>query len=364
MQININRNVNSYVKPLTQHDKKVCDDLYLSTNHKKYLIGRNDSSKHLIQINKFDAIVDDFYNTDHWNGLPVIKSTQIVQPAILVNCSSSISPVSVHQKYSQQGLSVIPYAVLTQYDSALDVAEFVLQMRQDWEENLSHWQSLSQLMSDEESCQTLSDVIAFRLSGDYRHMNAYSVRFNDQYFDPIVHFNSKEVFADCGGFDGDTTIEFIKRNPKYKKIFVFEPSTINYKKAQINLAPFENIVLSDKGVSDVSGVLYFNSNSGSASAVSQSGNSRIEVVNLDSYIQEPLTFIKMDLEGWEHKALQGASFQIMTNQPKLAIAVYHEPSDFWKIPLFVRSLRDDYKIYLRHYSEGWSETVMYFLPSK
>lgn len=153
----------------------------------------------------------------------MIKSTQIVKPAILVNCSSSISPVSVHQKYSQQGLSVIPYALLTQYDSALDVAEFVLQMRQDWEENFSHWHSLSQLMSDEESCRTLSDVIAFRLSVDYRHMNAYSVRFNDQYFDPIVQFNSKEVFADCGGFDGDTTIEFIKRNPKYKKFLHLNP---------------------------------------------------------------------------------------------------------------------------------------------
>lgn len=59
----------------------------------------------------------------------------------------------------------------------------------------------------------------------------------------------------------------------------------------LNLTLLENIVLSDKGVSDISKVLYFNSDSGSANAVNQSSNSRIEVVNLDSYNQAPLTFL-------------------------------------------------------------------------
>jgi hypothetical protein len=25
-------------------------------------------------------------------------------------------------------------------------------------------------------------------------------------------------------------------------------------------------------------------------------------------------------------------------------------------------VRDDYKVYLRHYSEGWTKTVMFFIP--
>ena len=47
----------------------------------------------------------------------------------------------------------------------------------------------------------------------------------------------------------------------------------------------------------------------------------------------------------------------------LAIAVYHDIVDFWRIPEYVLSLRPNYQIYLRHYTEGWSETVMYFVPN-
>jgi hypothetical protein len=70
----------------------------------------------------------------------------------------------------------------------------------------------------------------------------------------------------------------------------------------------------------------------------------------------------MDLEGWELNALRGASRHIREDHPKLAISVYHHPSDFWRIPEYVLGLRGAYDVHLRHYSEGWSETVMYFIP--
>ena len=71
----------------------------------------------------------------------------------------------------------------------------------------------------------------------------------------------------------------------------------------------------------------------------------------------------MDLEGWELKALQGSERHIANDQPILAISVYHSIDDFWRIPQYIMSVNNKYKIYLRHYTEGWSETVMYFLPT-
>jgi hypothetical protein len=71
----------------------------------------------------------------------------------------------------------------------------------------------------------------------------------------------------------------------------------------------------------------------------------------------------MDLEGWEIKALEGARQHIVADHPTLAIAVYHHPSDFWQIFEYVKNLRHDYNVFLRHYTEGWSETVMYFVPT-
>jgi hypothetical protein len=45
----------------------------------------------------------------------------------------------------------------------------------------------------------------------------------------------------------------------------------------------------------------------------------------------------------------------------LAIAVYHRAADFRTVWRYARSLHPDYRVYLRHYTQGWSETVMFFV---
>jgi hypothetical protein len=72
----------------------------------------------------------------------------------------------------------------------------------------------------------------------------------------------------------------------------------------------------------------------------------------------------MDLEGWEVQALTGARRHISEHRPKLAISVYHRASDFWRIPQLILGFCAQYDIYLRHYTEGWSESVMYFIPKR
>jgi hypothetical protein len=115
------------------------------------------------------------------------------------------------------------------------------------------------------------------------------------------------------------------------------------------------------GLSNKNGTLYFNPNAGSASAVSHDYGEVISVVTLDSFLDKELfSFINMDLEGWEMNALLGSETIIRTRNPKLAIGVYHSAKDFREIPRFLLSLNPKYGIYLRHYTQGWSETVMYF----
>lgn len=100
---------------------------------------------------------------------------------------------------------------------------------------------------------------------------------------------------------------------------------------------------------------------GSAKVASE-GNDRIEVVSLDSYIKEKVTFIKMDIEGAELEALKGCQNTIKKYRPKLAISVYHKKEDIIEIPGYIMSLVPDYHFYLRHYSSGFAETVLYALP--
>ncbi|MBQ5415331.1 MAG: FkbM family methyltransferase, partial [Firmicutes bacterium] len=58
-------------------------------------------------------------------------------------------------------------------------------------------------------------------------------------------------------------------------------------------------------------------------------------------------FIKMDIEGAEHKALQGAAHTIKTFRPAMLIAAYHRTEDLFAIPQTVLSMCPDYRLFLR-----------------
>lgn len=67
----------------------------------------------------------------------------------------------------------------------------------------------------------------------------------------------------------------------------------------------------------------------------------------------------MDVEGAELESLKGASGTIQRYKPKLAICIYHKPEDMTEIPLYIKSLVPEYKLYVRHHSNSIAETVLY-----
>ncbi len=335
----------------------------------RFLLGRNEHSASLAKLFDIDGFIDDFaVDGTFWHGKPVIKSETLPDNAIVVNCSMSISPVTVSRKLQQLEIKNggwLNYADLLTLkpDELIPAPEFVAEMRKDVAKNEAHWASLSEKFADEESVKVFNDLIRYRLTADPVHMVDYSTRLSDQYFEDFLMLNN-EVFVDAGGFDGDTTEEFCKRYPTYKKVILFEPSEKNMLNAKKRLANRRDIEFITRGISDTCGTLSFNPDAGSASAVSDEGSCSIEVTTLDESVKEKVTFIKMDLEGWELKALEGCKQHIIEDHPKLAISVYHSASDFWQIPEYIFSIRQDYDIYLRHYTEGWLETVMFFVPKQ
>lgn len=74
---------------------------------------------------------------------------------------------------------------------------------------------------------------------------------------------------------------------------------------------------------------------------------------------EEVSFIKMDVEGSEYKAIMGSETTIKKYKPRLAISVYHADEDFIKIPALLLMLNPDYQFAYRHYTTSMEETVLY-----
>lgn len=190
-----------------------------------------------------------------------------------------------------------------------------------------------------------------------------------QYFaDDIFTLNDHESFLDGGAFTGDTVAEFLQHcSGKYNDIYAFEPESENYKKLKCFARHYKNIHAFQMGLSDQVKTGR-TSSYGMHSSVSESGEESVQLDSIDhilSLSESPeVTFIKMDIEGFECKALKGAVNTIHKFKPKLAICMYHSIEDMMNVPLLIHKIEPGYSLYIRHYSPGIVETVCYAVYNK
>ncbi|MEH7384268.1 FkbM family methyltransferase [Bacillus sp. JJ1521] len=216
-------------------------------------------------------------------------------------------------------------------------------------------------LSDNRSKQIFTDRINCCISGNPKYLIPLKSK-TPQYFDPeIIKLTSHEVFVDGGGYTGDTVEEFVRQTKgEFKKLYSFEPEETKHIEFLKKFKGNEKIKLLPYGLWSSKDVFRFSGTNDGSSNINEDGNIEIPVDNVDRILNnEPITFIKMDIEGAELEALKGAEKSIKKYKPKLAICVYHKPLDFIEIPLYLKSIVPEYKIYLRHYNINIYETVCY-----
>ena len=191
-----------------------------------------------------------------------------------------------------------------------------------------------------------------------------------QYFD-YFEARENEVFVDCGCFDGATCYNFAGwcGSKGFDHIYSFEADPKNYARAKEILAPLGKCDLYPYGTADVNKKVYFAADAFETSCIISKeeaekrnfeGVEEIEVRALDDVLAgKKITYIKMDIEGAEYEALQGARKLIMENRPRMAISVYHKFEDFVTLANLVLGMHPDYRIAFRHYGYDDLETVMY-----
>ena len=215
---------------------------------------------------------------------------------------------------------------------------------------------------DEESQKLFVANMLYQINRDRRNYRCKLSQLSSQYFDPeIINIDDQDVYFDCGAKDGDTVIGFHKfTQGRYKKILAFEPDAKNFKALVNNTVSYKNIHNINAGVGEFEEQLLFEGNRGGHSSFSNAiGNMKASIVPLDKLINEQPTFIKMDIEGFELRALLGAKEILQSLKPKLAICLYHKPCDIIELPKYILSQRRDYKLYIRLYRDFGHDLVCY-----
>lgn len=94
----------------------------------------------------------------------------------------------------------------------------------------------------------------------------------------------------------------------------------------------------------------------------------VQSISIDNFVKdnniEKLDYLKLDIEGAELHALRGAIHTLKNHRPQIAVAIYHTKEHFWDIPLFLKSILDNYIFRLGHYYINYTETILYAIPSE
>ena len=222
-------------------------------------------------------------------------------------------------------------------------------------------------LRDERSKEVFYKLLNYRVTNNTNLISDVYESGHTQYFpeNGLIKPVENEIFVDAGAYDGETTCNFCKwiSDKNYSKIYAMEPDSLMFEimKEHMLLKKVKNVVPVNGGAYSFSGTLRFSEDSLTGSSrISEDGEKEIKVISIDDMVgSDNVTFIKMDIEGAEMEALEGAQKTIERCKPKLAISIYHKEDDLWEIPYYILKKYPWYKIYIRHYALTTNETVMY-----
>lgn len=326
---------------------------------KLILFGASSGCQHFFETKKGEYQVAYIVDNDSKKWNQQIYGKEIMSPNVLEEENSVNTLVLIVSIYINEIVSQLESLGITNYYSWRFLNTNI--RSEDTNKYAKEFQQVRSLLADEVSKEIYDKVIEKRMLGskDYREL----LSENHYFPEGIIEREEDEVFVDCGAYDGDSIIKFKSwANNNYKKIYAFEPTKDIYQKLYENFKDDDKIICVNVGIWDRKTTLRFHQNESVAGAnrISEEGSVEIQCIGLDDFLDsEKVTFIKMDVEGAEQRALLGAHKILRIQKPKLAISIYHSLEDLWQIPLLIHELVPEYQLFIRHHDILPWETVVY-----
>ncbi len=291
---------------------------------------------------------DEFVRGHSFMGYPVLKYSQVCE---MYEDFNVVLGFATHLDSVLENIKKIngKHAV---YAPDIPVAGGGLFTLEYYREHESEFEKVYLALADEKSREVYKNILNFKISGKIEYL-LKSHSDKDEVYRDILRLKDDEIIADLGAYDGDTIREFTAfTGGKYKHIYALEPDEKNFRKLRKNCGEMKDVTLYNAGAWSKRDTLIFAKKAGRNSKLSSEGVP-VEVYDLDSLIDN-VTMIKMDIEGSELKALEGAEKLIRACKPKLYICAYHRNEDLFALGEKILSL-GNYKLFFRQskYIPAW-----------
>jgi len=248
---------------------------------------------------------------------------------------------------------------------------------------LSEWKaeqaysSLLDMLSDEESQETLNSILAFRCGEDINFSGFNSS--DQQYFNRLTLPNAPLAnplcYVDLGAYNGDTLQELCGK-ALVGTALLLEPDPKNFQDltSKSKFLAKNHITLNPYNLPFAAGDdygMFFLAGEGEAASITSSQNPNelrpITVVPLDEIMPSLIVdFVKIDVEGHDLSALRGMKFLLQRSNPVIAVSLYHRPNDILSIPLELSQILDGkpYNYYIRQHMNNSFDSVLYCVPKE
>lgn len=363
--------------------KKKLDDTFdylkeisADNNRKIVLFGAGAAGKDIFNCLHNNNIKVDYFcdETSSKIGTKIINNIVCISTEVLKKmCNNAIVIISIGTNNKEIIKKIKKIGTKEIISNALEMLhvrknEIYTYSKESVKENIS---KLFDILGDEHSKYIVYKKIFAMLADmeDLSNFNYDDIYTMPQYFENIK-LNHNQCIIDCGAFTGDSLQSFLNiyNQDILDRYICYELDKINY---DILLRYVDKLSIKDKvncfnlGVDKNTKNIKYVGGFGGNSHINNVGNMTGRVVDMDYHLYNTYgkkckpTFIKMDIEGAEIDALLGAKRIIKSNKPICAISNYHKSNHLWDIPFLLKKLVPKYRIYFRHHTNTYADTICY-----
>lgn len=295
---------------------------------------------------------DEFVRGHYFHGKKVLKYSEVCEKYddfVIVLCFAVHDEKMLNRirELSEKHTLYAPNVPIV--DDGIFTREFIEKHDEEFDRAYS-------LLSDDFSRKSYIDVLNFKVSGKTEYLFGCEKNKQEIYSEFLL-VDDNEIFMDLGAYDGDTVREFLRASDgKYRKIYAVEADEKNYKKLIRNTENLSDIQTCNLAAWNKKDTLYFEKKKGRNSKLSSLGQVKVNADSVDNILKgEEITILKMDIEGSEEKAIEGARNTIIKYKPKLYICAYHRNSDMFRLPIKINEICNEYRFHFCHhpYIPAW-----------